>query len=121
MKKAAFAMGISALLVLGNVTSASAHGRRSYTPAKNYLTFSSVFSPSQLGYKHHLGKNLYATGDMLFKDEQNKLGVSAEGGGVGKWGNLWFVKNFQTPPIGRQRSSQMRKGEHRSASCCPTI
>jgi hypothetical protein len=73
MKKAVFAMGISVLLILGSVMPASAHGPRTYSPAKNYLTFSSVFSPSQLGYKHHLGKNLYATGDMLFENEQNSL------------------------------------------------
>ena len=73
MKKAAIVMGISALLILGSALPADAHGRRDFRPADNYLTFSSVFSPPQLGYKHHLGKNLYATGDMLFRDEQNNL------------------------------------------------
>jgi len=73
MKKALLVMGTSGILLLGSVLPASAHRGRDFRPAQNYLTFSSVFSPSQLGYKHHLGSSLYATGDVLFRNEQDIL------------------------------------------------
>jgi len=32
-----------------------------------------VINPSQIGYKQHLGKNMYATGDMIYQHDQNDL------------------------------------------------
>jgi hypothetical protein len=72
MRKLALTGSLAALLTLALVIPASGHSRR-YQPNKNYLTFSFVINPSQFGYKHHLGKNLYATGDMVYQHDQNDL------------------------------------------------
>ncbi len=72
MKKTALGTILAILLILGSAIPASGHSRR-FQPAKNYLTFSFVINPSQIGYKHHLGKNLYATGDLVYQHEYSDL------------------------------------------------
>ena len=78
MRKTALAGFLALLLVAAMVVPASGHSRR-YRPAQNYLTFSFVINPSQIGYKHHLGVNLYATGDMIYQHDQNDLLFRAGG------------------------------------------
>jgi len=72
MKKTTFAGMLAILLILGTVIPALGHSHR-FQPAKNYLTFSFVINPSQIGYKHHLGRNLYATGDLVYQHEHSDL------------------------------------------------
>ena len=72
MKKITAITGLILILVLGNAIPAAGRSRH-IRPAKNFLTFSFVINPSQVGYKQHLGKNMYATGDLLFQQENNDL------------------------------------------------
>ncbi len=78
MRRYAIISSASILLLLGSSLPAAAHGRR-YQPAPHYLTFSFVVNPSALGYKHHLGKNLYATGDVLYQEEHSDLLIRVGG------------------------------------------
>ncbi len=70
--------GLILILILGSSLPAAGHTRH-IRPAKNFLTFSFVINPSQLGYKHHLGKNFYATGDLIYKQENIDLLFRAGG------------------------------------------
>jgi hypothetical protein len=72
MKKITAIAGLVLILVLGSAIPAAGRSRH-LQPAKNFLTFSFVINPSQLGYKHHMGKNLYATGDLLYQQENSEL------------------------------------------------
>ena len=72
MKKITVITGLALMLILGSTIQASEH-RRHIQPTKNYLTFSFVINPSQIGYKQHLGKNLYATGELLYQQENSDL------------------------------------------------
>lgn len=46
-------------------------------PAQNYLTFSWLLRPASLGLKHHLGGNVYLTGNLDYKSSINDLEFQA--------------------------------------------
>ncbi len=78
MKRHAIIGSAAILLILCSSVPAEAHGRDRQT-APHYLTFSFVINPSSLGYKHHLGKNLYATGDVIYQEDHSDLLFRAGG------------------------------------------
>lgn len=66
------------LLFLGS-TQVFAHGRRARATSPNYLTFTFVINPTGLGYKHHLHRNLYLTGDLDYRPAHEDLLFRAGG------------------------------------------
>ncbi len=63
---------IIVLLLLVSSVDIFGHKHR-FRRADNYLTFTFVVNPSGLGYKHHLAKNFYFTGDLDYHSEREDL------------------------------------------------
>lgn len=72
MKKLLMAIILIILMMLITTSSVFAKSR-TYHPAQNYLTFSWFLRPASLGLKHHLFKNVYATGNMDYQSSINDL------------------------------------------------
>lgn len=73
-------LSISLLGVLIILISASGAFARSYHRdygTKNYLTFSWFLKPASLGLKHRLFSNVYATGNLDYRDSINDLEFQA--------------------------------------------
>lgn len=76
MKKLLMATILIILMVVmstGDVF-AKSHDRKA---AQNYLTLSWFLRPASLGLKHHLGANVYATGNLDYKGSINDLEFQA--------------------------------------------
>jgi len=67
-------LGILIILISTSGTSAKSH-RDSST--KNYLTFSWFFKPASLGTKLRVINNVYATGNLDYRDSTNDLEFQA--------------------------------------------
>jgi len=72
MKKIITTSIIVILIYLGSTAELSAKNRIQESP-DNYLTFSCFINPACLGYKHHIGRNFYVSGDLDYINSEADL------------------------------------------------
>lgn len=68
-------LGVLIFLICASGAFARSH-HRNYSP-KNYLTFSWFLKPASLGLKHRLFSNVYATGNLDYRNSSNDLEFQA--------------------------------------------
>lgn len=67
--------GVLIFLICASGVFARSH-HRNYS-SKNYLTFSWFLKPASLGLKHRLFRNVYATGNLDYRNSSNDLEFQA--------------------------------------------
>lgn len=72
MKKIVISTTILILIFLSSTTAVSAR-QRDWEAPDNYLTFSCFINPACLGYKHHIGRNFYLSGDLDYINSETDL------------------------------------------------